>query len=143
MRFFTVFTLVCWVFLATVYLPIASADDAGDAADDADVLAAVQAVETGASVVDGNMAPVTGALRALKAHAASPGELTIFFYSYPPPSPPIPYLLASIHSFTFLISFPSSLREFIYFLSFFLGVFVQANCLVLAGCCVAALKFLM
>ncbi len=30
MRFFSVFTLVCWVFLATVYLPIASADDDDD-----------------------------------------------------------------------------------------------------------------
>ncbi len=81
MRFFTVFTLVSWVFLATVYLPIASADDDDDGSG-----AAPPA--PGAGDDDGSGAgandtpppgpgPFTGHVT-LRTFAASPGEFSPF-----------------------------------------------------------------
>ncbi len=107
MRFFTVFTLVCWVFLATLYLPIASADDddgaAAAAADPSNVAAAAQAMQAGAAAIEGNIAPVSVPMHSLVAQAASPGELTFFFTTLTPSPPSLPYFLASIHSSSYPI----------------------------------------
>ncbi len=94
MRFLTVFTLVCWVFLATVYLPIASADDGDD--DDDGSGAPPAAPDPAAPAIPAalaNLPPPTGP-KVLRHEAASPSEFPPCLpLSHPPTHPTNFYFL--------------------------------------------------
>ncbi len=102
MRFFTVFTLVCWVFLATVYLPIASADDGDDDDGSGAAPPAPGAGDDDGSGAGSNDTPPpepTGTQK-LMHFAASPSE---FLPYLPPYHPKYFYFLSHLHGFYLLI----------------------------------------
>ncbi len=103
MRFFSVFTLVCWVFLATLYLPIASADD-----DDGSGAAPADDDDDGSGGNANTPAPAPYARsehtgpKKLAHYAASPSEFPPYL---PPAQHPSHFSLHDVYLFIFLFRF--------------------------------------